>query len=147
MKRIFNAILFSIIFIGIGYLVPFAVYTLTPANNYFEIIKYAPEDIIQGTNRQEIIYDRQVSKELVGEWVSELYLVRVDGGETQQFTQKGINIYETRDSTRPLIVVVDIDPTLEVGKYYYRTSIEFDVGRGVKQTISFTSETFYILEE
>lgn len=141
--RVHTAILFAILFLGIGWMAPAAYTSYAPQDQFITVHEYSAENAQVGDSQHLVCFDRTVHRAKSGTIFTELYLVdgsdkrvEIESHTMERYFQDGRTTVETRMS---------LPENLEPGTYRYILVIEMDLTRGrVQREFEFTSEPFEI---
>lgn len=142
--RLLFILAFAMLFVYAGDKLPDLYHEIQPSENYFEVIKFEPEDVYENETLQNVKYIRNVKYTMKGSWFDELILMK-DNSSLKLYDFKGTSIYEVRPINQDFNVIFTLPENLEIGEYYWQSTVILQVNKDVTKTVHFKSEKFKVL--
>ena len=142
-----TAILFSILFVTVGFISPIVYVTVAPDNQFVEVHEFDATDTHVGADNHNICFDRTVHRPSNVDIVVEMMLLREDGTIVEQDSFEIDAYYQ--QGREEVIINRNIrdNNDLQSGTYRYVHSVELNYyGNRVAKGLTFTSERFTVYE-
>lgn len=139
-------ILFTILFVVVGYLAPVAFAAYAPQSHYVSVNSFEAQNTTTADSSHLICFDREITHGTSATVYTELYLVsgtddsmvEVDSNTMERYFQEGEYAVKTR---------MPLPNHLETGEYRYLLVMKMDIAQGrVTREFEFTSSTFTAVE-
>lgn len=139
-------ILFTILFVVVGYLAPVMYAAYAPQSHYVEVNNFEAQNATTADSSHLICFNRDIAHGTSATVFTELYLVNgednsrveVDSKTMERYFHKGPSAIETR---------MPLPDYIGAGKYRYLLVMQVDLAQGrVQREFVFTSDTFTIVE-
>lgn len=145
-KQIIIVLLFSILFVLLGWLVPAAYASYAPQNQFITVHEFDAADVHTYEDSHRLCFDRTISKPRSGEIFIELYTTTDNGNRVEIKTDKQEDFFQSGRSV--IIRDYPLPDKLERGTYRYEiiATLKLTKGRVIRR-FRFTSEPFEIVGE
>lgn len=139
-------ILFTILFVVVGYIAPVMFAAYAPQGNYVQVNNFDAQNTTTSDESHLICFDRDIKKGTSATVFTELYLVNgaddtrveVDSRTMERYFQGGDYAIETR---------MPLPKHLEAGEYRYILVMKVDLAQGrVTREFEFTSDRFTVVD-
>lgn len=139
-------ILFTILFVVIGYLAPVMYAAYAPQSHYVEVNNFEAQNTTTADSSHLICFDRNIEHGKSATVFTELYLVNgdsntrveVDSSTMERYFQEGDYAVETR---------MPLPEHLEAGEYRYILVMQMNLAQGrVTREFEFISESFTVVD-
>jgi len=145
-ERLHTVILFSILFITIGWIAPAGYAAYAPQDQYIEAHEFDAQDATTSADSHLICFDRTVRTGYTGTAITELLIVS-DDGDTIEVDSRTMERY-FQAGHRSVKARFPLPEYLEEGEYRYVLVTELRLAQGrVQREFTFHSETFRITEK
>lgn len=145
-NRVHTAILFSLLFISLGFMAPMTYAAYAPESNYLEVHDFEASNATTADSQHLICLDRTVYEANPAKIYTELYLVteddrirvEVDSFTMERYFQRGRTVVKT---TMPL------SEHVQAGEYRYVMVVQMELAEGrVDREFEHRSDTFTITQ-
>lgn len=137
--RFIMALLFCILFAGLGHTVPYMYYTYAPIETFYDFEIAVPEDVIIGDKFQSIHLYANVHVTKLGGVLRELKTFDVCA---TVYTQETKIILIEQNNSVPTILKFPLPEDLLPGIYYWDVFLTIQFPNGVERNVFWSTETF-----